>query len=59
MVKRPGQSVGRNGGVFQEVGPRGGVKPNFAAVADNKRLPPTQGAGGGWKPIKRTPDSRR
>ncbi len=59
MVKKPGESTGNCGGIFQEVGPRGGVKPNYATVADNHRLPPTQTSGGGWKPIKVTPDSFR
>ena len=59
MTKKPGESTGNRGGIFQEVGPRGGVKPNYATVADNHRLPPTQTSGGSWKPIKTTPDSKR
>jgi hypothetical protein len=57
--KKPGTNVGKNGGIFQEVGPRGGAKPNYATVADNKILPPTTKAGNGWTPVDRTPDSRR
>ncbi|MDD5581562.1 MAG: YjzC family protein [Methylobacter sp.] len=57
--KKPGTNVGKNGGIYQEVGPRGGAKSNYATVADNKILPPTTQAGNGWKPVDRTPDSRR
>jgi len=59
MVKRPGQSTGKSGGIFQEVGPRGGRRDNFAAVPDNRSLPPTTTQGAGWVPVKRTPDSHR
>jgi hypothetical protein len=37
---KPGQNTGDKGGIFQEVGPRGGKQPNYAAVPDNKPLPP-------------------
>lgn len=59
MSKKPGENTGRHGGIFQEVGPRGGAKPNFAAVPDNRPLPPTTKPGNTWKPISRTPDSNR
>lgn len=59
MTKKPGQNTGKDGGIFQEIGPRGGVKPNFVTVPDNKHLPPTTTPGATWKPIKRTPDSSR
>lgn len=57
--KRPGQNTGRDGGIFQEVGPRGGSRPNFATVADNKPLPPTSKPNSEWKPVARTPTSTR
>ena len=57
--KKPGTSTGKSGGIFQQVGPRGGVHPNYATVADNKPPPPTTKPGHGWKPVKTTPDSRR
>jgi hypothetical protein len=57
--KPPGSSTGNNGGIFREVGPRGGLKPNYAAVPDNKPLPPTTTPGSTWKPVTRTPDSYR
>lgn len=58
-VKKPGENTGKQGGIYQEVGPKGGVKPNYATVADNKPLPPTTKPGHGWKPVKVTPDSQR
>nr|WP_255457182.1 hypothetical protein [Polaromonas sp. E19S]AWD72023.1 hypothetical protein pE19SP1_p006 [Polaromonas sp. E19S] len=57
--KLPGSNTGNNGGIFREVGPRGGLKSNYAAVPDNKQLPPTQTPGSTWKQVKRTPDSYR
>jgi len=57
--KKPGQSTGNQGGIFQEVGPRGGAKDNFAAVPDNKPLPPTTTPGNTWVPTHVTPDSKR
>lgn len=44
-IQKPGTNVGKNGGIFQEVGPRGDAKSNYATVADNKILPPTTQAG--------------
>ena len=57
--KKPGTNVGKQGGIYQEVGPKGGTKPNYATVADNKPLPPTTKPGHGWTPVKKTPDSHR
>ena len=57
--KTPGSNVGQQGGIYQEVGPRGGVKPNYATVADNHKLLPTTQPGSTWKPVKITPDSDR
>lgn len=57
--KKPGESTGKQGGIFQEVGPRGGPKDNFAAVPDNKPLPPTSTPGHTWVPTHVTPDSKR
>jgi len=59
MALKPGQNTGNNGGIYQEVGPRGGEKPNFATVADHKPLPPTTKPGNTWQPVARTPDSKR
>lgn len=57
--KRPGTDTGNDGGIFREVGPRGGQRDNYAAVPDNTRLPPTTTPGATWMPVKRTPDSKR
>lgn len=57
--KKPGSNTGNSGGIFQEVGPRGGARPNFAAVPDNKPLPPTSKPDSTWKPVSRTPNSKR
>jgi hypothetical protein len=56
---KPGSNTGRNGGIFREVGPRGGSHPNYTTVPDNTRLPPTTTPGSTWKPTHRTPDSKR
>lgn len=57
--KKPGENTGKAGGIFQELGPRGGAKDNFATVADNKPLPPTSRPGHVWAPVQTTPDSSR
>lgn len=57
--KTPGSNTGNNGGIYQEQGSRGGLKPNFATVADNKPLPPTSKPGSTWVQVNRTPDSKR
>ena len=49
--QKPGTNTGKNGGIFQEVGPKGGLKPNYATVPDNKPLPPTSKPGQ-WAPMK-------
>lgn len=59
MTKKPGSNTGGRGGIFQEVGPRGGLKPNYATVPDNTTLPPTTTSGATWKPIHTTPNSDR
>lgn len=57
--KKPGTNVGKQGGIYQEVGPKGGTKSNYTTIADNKTLPPTTKSGHTWTPVKRTPDSHR
>ena len=56
---KPGQNTGKDGGIYQEVGPRGGLKDNYSTVRDNQRLPPTTTPGNGWVRTNRTPDSKR
>ena len=53
-TKKPGENTGSDGGIYQQVGPRGGKVDNFATVRDNERLPPTTEPGHEWKRIKRT-----
>lgn len=57
--KKPGTNTGNNGGIFQEVGPQGGLRPNYATVPDNKPLPPTSKPNSGWKPVHTTPNSKK
>lgn len=59
MALKPGDNSGKNGGIYQEIGPRGGKKDNFATIADNKTAPPTTQAGHTWEPVKVTPDSKK
>ncbi|QPB42218.1 hypothetical protein [Rodentibacter haemolyticus] len=56
---KPGESTGKNGGIYQEIGPRGGRKDNFTTIKDNQKAPPTTQPGHSWVPIHRTPDSNR
>ncbi|SIO13595.1 hypothetical protein SAMN02745824_3090 [Parasphingorhabdus marina DSM 22363] len=58
-MKKPGSNSGRNGGIFQETGPRGARYDNYATVRDNERMPPTTESGRGWTQVRRTPDSKR
>lgn len=55
----PGSSVGRDAGVFQEQGPRGGMRDNFATIPENHRAPPTTGRGASWVRIGATPHGHR
>jgi hypothetical protein len=55
----PGSSSGRDGGIFQEVGPRGGPRDNYTTVPENRRMPPTSEPGATWKPVDRTPHGHR
>lgn len=56
---KPGEITGKDGGIFQEIGPRGGEYENYATVPDQRPLPPTSSPGSTWKRIDRTPDSHR
>ena len=59
MGKKPGENTGKDGGIYREVGPRGGLKNNYATVRDNEKLPPTTQSGNTWVLEKRTPNSTR
>lgn len=56
---KPGENSGKNGGIYQERGPRGGKTNNFATIPDNHTAPPTTKSGNTWEQINRTPDSTR
>jgi len=56
---KPGQNPGNNGGIFQEQGPRGGLRDNFATIADHRRAPPTSQPNSTWVATRVTPDSKR
>jgi len=58
-AKKPGENTGDNGGIYQEIGPRGGTQPNYATVADHRPLPPTTKPGHQWIPVNITPNSKR
>lgn len=57
--KKPGSNTGNQGGIYQEIGPHGGTKPNFVTVPDHKPLPPTTKPGNSWAPVQITPTSKR
>ena len=59
MPKKPGSNSGSDGGIYQEIGPRGGRKPNYSTVPDHHRLPRTSKPDHSWERVKRTPDSKR
>jgi len=59
MSKKPGSSTGNEGGIFQEIGPKGGKAPNYSTVPDHKPLPPTTKPGHTREPLKTTPNSKR
>lgn len=58
-LKKPGSNTGKNGGIHQEVDRSGKRMDNFAAVPDNRQLPPTTKPGHAWINVKRTPNSNR
>lgn len=59
MSLKPGESSGNNGGIYQEVGPRGGRRPNYSTIPDGKTAPPTSKPNSSWEQVNRTPDSKR
>jgi hypothetical protein len=64
MAKRevtvtPGVSVGSDAGVFQERGPRGGLRDNFATIPERHKAPPTSRPNSEWVRIKPTPHGHR
>lgn len=58
MTLKPGEKSGNNGGIYVEVGPRGGIKDNFATIAETKPRH-QRNALKYWVLAKRTPNSKR
>lgn len=52
---KPGSNSGKQSGIYQEVGPRGGLKDNFVTIPENRTLPPTSQSGNSWIHIDKTP----
>ncbi|ADW73421.1 hypothetical protein Rahaq_1803 [Rahnella aceris] len=59
MGLKPGESSGKDGGIYREIGPRGGQTDNYSTIPDGHKAPPTTRPGATWEPVKRTPDSKR
>lgn len=57
MSKKPGENSGNQGGIYREIGPRGGPRDNYTTVADHRPMPPTSTPGSRWEPVKITPNS--
>jgi hypothetical protein len=57
--KTPGSNSGDQGGIYQEIGPRGGRHDNFTTVPENRPMPPTTTPGSTWVPVKTTPHGKR
>ena len=57
--KHPGADSGKDGGIYQEIGPGEERRENYSTVPDNTILPPTTGPDAVWELIDRTPDSKR
>ena len=55
----PGSANGKTAGIFQESGPRGGLKDNFTTVTEHSRMPPTSKPGSTWVPVDKTPHGHR
>lgn len=58
-TKKPGTNSGNTGAIYQEVGPRGGLRPNYTTVPENRPMPPTSTPGSAWIPVKKTPHGHR
>lgn len=40
MSLKPGQNTGRDGGIYREQGPRGGLRDNYSTIPDRTIAPP-------------------
>lgn len=59
MSLKPGQNTGRDGGIYREQGPRGGLRDNYSTIPDHTIAPPTSKPNSSWIRVERTPDSKR
>jgi hypothetical protein len=59
MSLKPGQNTGRDGGIYREQGPRGGLRDNYSTIPDRTIAPPTSKPNSSWVRVERTPDSKR
>jgi hypothetical protein len=59
VVVNPGASVGPDAGVFQECGPREGMRDDFATIPEHHKAPPTTSKGAVWVRVKATPHGHR
>ncbi|SQJ26381.1 putative cytoplasmic protein [Salmonella enterica subsp. enterica] len=59
MTLKPGEKSGNNGGIYVEVGPRGGIKDNFATIAETKPRHQRNALKATGVLAKRTPNSKR
>ena len=59
MSLKPGQNTGRDGGIYREQGPRGGLRDNYSTIPDRTIAPPTSTPNSSWVRVERTPDSKR
>ena len=59
MANKPGTNSGTRGGIYREVGPRGGPKDNYTTVPENRTFPPTSKPGSTWAPVKQTPHGHK
>ena len=42
MSLKPGQNTGRDGGIYREQGPRGGLRDNYSTIPDRTIAPQHQ-----------------
>ncbi len=56
---KPGQTTGNQAGIYQERGPRGGMRDNFTTIPENRTAPPTSSPGATWTRVRTTPHGQR
>lgn len=56
---KPGSITGATGGIYQQVGPRGGLHPVYTTLPEHRKAPPTPTPGSTWKLVKPTPKGHK